>query len=71
LGKTVAMNNKWILDVLTDLKAFAHLNGLPGLAVELDRTARVAEAEIAAGRAQGTVASIRETMESGGLSRAG
>jgi hypothetical protein len=65
------MNNKWILDVLTDLKAFAHLNGLPGLATELDRTARVAEAEIASGRTEGPVAPIRETLERGGLSRAG
>lgn len=71
MGKTVAMNNKWILDVLTDLKAFAHLNGLPGLAIELDRTARVAEAEIAEGRTEGTIASSRNPMESGEFSRAG
>lgn len=40
------MNNSWILDVLTDLKTFASLNGLNTLASELDRTHRVASAEL-------------------------
>lgn len=40
------MKSDWILDVLTDLRAFAHANGLPLLAEQLDDTAIVAMAEI-------------------------
>ena len=42
------MNNSWILDVLTDLKKFASLNGLQALERELDSTHSVASAELAA-----------------------
>lgn len=42
------MRSDWILDVLTDLKAFATANDLPVLAEQLDDTAIVALAEIAA-----------------------
>ncbi len=41
------MTNTWILDVLTDLKAFADLNGLPDLSRRLDETVATAEAELA------------------------
>ena len=40
------MNNNWILDVLTDLKKFASLNGLSALERELDSTHSVASAEL-------------------------
>ena len=40
------MNNTWILDVLTDLKTFASINGLTALESELDSTHRVASAEL-------------------------
>ncbi len=40
------MNNSWILDVLTDLKKFASLNGLTALERELDNTHSVASAEL-------------------------
>ena len=40
------MNNAWILDVLTDLKTFASINGLTALESELDSTHRVAAAEL-------------------------
>lgn len=40
------MNNNWILDVLTDLKKFASLNGLSALEQELDSTHSVASAEL-------------------------
>lgn len=51
------MGNKWIIDVLADLKSFAHTNGLVLLADQLEQTANVATAEIAtksegAGQAQ-------------------
>lgn len=51
------MRSDWILDVLTDLKTFATANDLPVLAEQLDDTAIVALAEIAAlhERTQGTV----------------
>jgi len=42
------MQSDWILDVLTDLKTFAILNGLPAFAEQLDDTALVALAEISA-----------------------
>ncbi|WP_347311146.1 hypothetical protein [Defluviimonas sp. SAOS-178_SWC] len=41
------MQYEWILDVLTDLKAFAKGNGLRALAEQLDDTSLVAAAEIA------------------------
>ncbi len=40
------MGNKWIIDVLADLRAFADLNGLPELAGKLDEATTVAKAEI-------------------------
>lgn len=42
------MQNDWILDVLSDLGAFAKLNGLSALADQLEDTAIVALAEISA-----------------------
>lgn len=42
------MRSDWILDVLADLKAFAQCNDLPALAEQIDDTALVALAEIAA-----------------------
>jgi len=42
------MRSDWILDVLTDLKTFARNNDMPVLAEQLDDTAIVAMAEIAA-----------------------
>jgi hypothetical protein len=47
------MQSDWILDVLTDLKTFATINGFPALAEQLDDTAIVAMAEISA-REEGT-----------------
>ncbi|WP_159089124.1 hypothetical protein [Tateyamaria sp. Alg231-49] len=42
------MRSDWILDVLTDLKTFAWANNMPILAEQLDDSAIVAMAEIAA-----------------------
>jgi hypothetical protein len=41
------MRNDWIIDVLADLKFFAHANGLPALAEQLDDATLVAASEIA------------------------
>ena len=41
------MGQKWIIDVIADLRAFADQNGLPLLAHQLDVTSTVAQAEIA------------------------
>ena len=41
------MKNDWILDVLTDLRAFAAKNGLPDLAARLGDTAQAAALELA------------------------
>lgn len=40
------MRNKWILDVLADMRAFARANSLPRLAEALDDTALIAAAEL-------------------------
>lgn len=40
------MGQKWIIDVIADLHAFADQNGLPELAHQLDVATRVAQAEI-------------------------
>ena len=42
-----AMNQEWILDVLTDLGAYARKHDLCALAEQLDDTRHVASAEIA------------------------
>ncbi|MGJ8544442.1 MAG: hypothetical protein ACSHWZ_03285 [Sulfitobacter sp.] len=42
------MQKDWILDVLADLRNFATVNQLPALAEQLEDTAIVALAEIAA-----------------------
>lgn len=47
------MTNDWILDVLTDLRAFASLNAMPRLAEHLDDATLAAAAEIAAAKAAG------------------
>ena len=44
------MQNDWILDVLSDLRAYARANGLPCLAQQIDATRMVALAEIATGK---------------------
>ena len=41
------MGQKWIIDVIADLRAFADQNGLPLLAHQLEVTATVARAEVA------------------------
>lgn len=43
------MTNGWIIDVLTDLRAFASANDLPALETELGEAVRVAKAELATG----------------------
>lgn len=41
------METDWILDVLADLRTFAHQNGLPALAEQIDQTSLLAAIEIA------------------------
>ncbi|MGR3541280.1 MAG: hypothetical protein ACU0BS_07615 [Hasllibacter sp.] len=41
------MANEWIIDVLSDLRAFATSNGLERLAEQLDDTTMIAAAELA------------------------
>ena len=40
------MQQKWIIDVLTDLRTFAEANGLPLLAEQLDDARMIASAEL-------------------------
>ena len=62
------MQNEWILDVLSDLRAFAERNGLSRLAEEFDLTRRRAALELAAldGRG-GTEAAGRSAQSAPGL----
>jgi len=59
------MGNEWIIDVLADLRGFAQKNELPLLAVQLEQTGLVAQAEIANNK-EGAPMSVRsETSETG------
>ncbi|THD84859.1 hypothetical protein E7811_03800 [Aliigemmobacter aestuarii] len=40
------MRHDWILDVLSDLAAYARDNGMPGLSAEVERTLTLARDEI-------------------------
>lgn len=40
------MSQQWMIDVLTDMKKFAHQNGLMGLAEQLDDTILIAASEL-------------------------
>ncbi len=42
------MKENWVIDVLSDLRSFAHQNALPQLAEHLDDARLIAAAEIAA-----------------------
>ena len=71
MGKTVIMEQKWIIGVLADLRNFAECNNLPLLAQELDGTLRVARAEIASVNDRTTVPLHGERLGTGKLSGAG
>ncbi|WP_171239795.1 hypothetical protein [Ruegeria sp. HKCCA5491] len=65
--------NEWILDVLSDLNAFAVENGLTALAEQLDDTKLIATAEIASAsneaRAPADGNTTRFESSSGGLGK--
>jgi len=67
------MKNDWILDVLTDLKSFAHMNSLPQLADRLSDVADLAALELAS--AEGKACSVHghrhASRENLGKARAG
>ncbi len=44
------MSQEWMIDVLTDLRKFAHKNGLLGLAEQLDDSILIAAAELKGNR---------------------
>jgi hypothetical protein len=46
------LSHDWIIDVLTDMHAYALLNGMEALAVQVEKTLEVARAEIAARKAE-------------------
>lgn len=52
------MGHDWIIDVLADLKTFAHSNGLEALADQLDDTQMIARIEIAS-KAKRTTSGLR------------
>ena len=52
--------NEWIIEVLTDLRAFAAVNGMPNLARATADLAIVAEADIARADARSAPAQARE-----------
>lgn len=49
------MSNDWIVDVLSDLRAFAQANGLPKLTGSLETAAGVAMLEIGGTKGTGPV----------------
>ncbi|SHJ42809.1 hypothetical protein SAMN05444404_2054 [Ruegeria lacuscaerulensis ITI-1157] len=65
--------NEWILDVLSDLNAFAVANGLTALAEQLDDTKLIAAAEIASLKDEARTPSDGKTVRfepgSGGLGK--
>jgi hypothetical protein len=54
------MQYGWVMDVLADLKGFAHQNGMPRLAEELDDVAMVAAVEIEAKKRVAKVTVLHE-----------
>jgi predicted transcriptional regulator len=58
------MGQKWIIDVIADLRSFADQNGLPLLAHQLDVTSTVAQEELAAMSAGALRAANLETGQS-------
>ncbi len=68
------MGQKWIIDVIADLRAFADQNGLPLLAHQLDVTSTVAQAEIATmleGAPRAANANARQSQPEFGDTRTG
>ena len=59
------MQHEWILDVLTDLRTFAHQNGLSVLAEHLDDTRLVAATELAS-IGEGHIVDERATAQAAG-----
>jgi hypothetical protein len=59
------MCHDWILDVLSDLKAYAIKNDLPALAAKVEETLAVTKAEIAAQVDQPT-GSVKQTATPSG-----
>lgn len=62
------MKNDWILDVIADLKSFAHMNDLPQLAEKLSEVAETASTELTfaerkASRAHGDRRATRRLAE--------
>ena len=63
------MTNDWILDVLADLRAFAHQNNLPRLAAQIEGTALVAAAELASAEAGCRAALLEDVGHAGRVLR--
>ncbi len=59
------MQNDWILDVLSDLRAFADANGMAHLSEQLDTTRLVAACELASANG-GAPATVRADDAQGG-----
>ena len=60
------MAHDWIIDVLTDLRAYARANGLPHLAEQLDETHLAARKEIAS-QAKGSSIGLRAVVATDGF----
>lgn len=59
------MQHDWILDVLADLKAYAHKNGMPTLVRELNDTTLIAATEIASKEGKTAVATNQHARSTG------
>ena len=65
------MTHGWIIDVLTDLQAYALVNGLTALAADLDQVKLGAQAEILAANEAGGLAVASGLLVTRTLSGAG
>ena len=68
------MGQKWIIDLIADLRSFAYKNGLPLLARQLDATSTVAQEKLAAmseGELRGSTVEASQSKRSFGGIRSG
>ena len=63
------MKNEWILDVLSDLRNFAHNNGFSVLAEQLDDTKLVAASELTSDRKGELGSALNDAGKARGLHR--
>jgi hypothetical protein len=67
----VIVTNGWIIDVLSDLRAFAQMNGMVLLAAQIEEAERVAQVELASVAEKASIGFVADSLGSQFLSGAG